>query len=360
MKNSQVNDWSGLTSALKRHGTRHLDLRKVLIPPTSNWTEFLEHIGDVSDLQGIDLCKCPSSVVEGLFLRNRNLRILNAVSINGDTLNIPAENRLSQLTELRFKAVSALEISSLTPLQHMQKLKHLSLTSIKGLNAERFSALGSLTTLETLELGECCDFTREFATEVLANLVCLERLRLEKGQEKCSTFDILDTISRLPKMAHLELVNFDVKSGFDSRIAHCKNLKRLMLIPTYISQSATTNNMILAGIANLGDTLKAFTWVVTQELLRVTELYVDQCDSKKRDRRQQEDKIPILKPVPLMTKEAILRSVSENTMSEAPQVEIVPLHVVESLIKTAVPQLKFQILKVPFPSTWRQTMTEAP
>lgn len=359
MKNSQVNDWSGLTSALKRHGTRHLDLRKVLIPSTLNWSDFLENIGDVTDLETIDLCKCPAEVVSGLFERNRNLRILNALAINGDTLSIPDANKLSQLAELRLKAVISLDVENLAPLQHIKGLKHLSLTSMKGIDASKFIVIRTMTSLQTLELGECCELTEEFGHGVLAKLVNLRRLRLEKGQEKCNTFAILDAVANLPNLAQLELVNFDVTSGFENRIVNCKYLKRFLLIPTYISQSATTNNVILAGIAKLKDTLEAFTWVVTQELLRVTELYIDQCDDRKRrDRRPQENKIPILKPVPLITKDAaaILKSNSENAVSEAPQVEILPLHIVEGMIHTSLPNLKLNILKVPFHATWRQSM----
>lgn len=359
MKNSQVNDWSGLTSALKRHGTRHLDLRKILIPPTLNWSDFLENIGDVSELQSIDLCRCPAEVVTGLFERNRNLRILNAVSINGEHLNLPTVNNLNHLTELRLKAVTIVDINSLQSLQHMKQLKHLSLTSIKGLDAAKFTALRSLTSLVTLELGECCHFTEEFGRDVLVKLINLQRLRLEKGQEKCSTFEILKAIAKLTKLAQLELVNFDIISGFDDQIAHCKHLKRILLIPTYISQSATTNNAVLAGIAKLKDTLQDFTWVVTNELINVTELYVDQCDTKRRDRRQREDKIPIMKPVPLMPNDAaILKSVSENAQSETPQVEILPLHIIEGMVKVALPKLKLKIVKVPFHATWRETMSD--
>lgn len=227
---------------------------------------------------------------------------------------------------------------------------------MEGIDASSFDTIGSLTALESLELGDCTEFTAPFARSVLIKLKHLQRLRLEKGQEKCCTFEILDAIIRLPKLSQLELINFDIKAGFDARIGLCKNLRRLLLIPTYISQSATTNNMILSGILKLEDSLQEFTWVVTQELLRVTELYVDQCYTNDQDRRPMEDKIPILKPVPMMSKDA-QKSANENAVSEAPQVEILPLHMVENMIVEAIPQMKLQIRKVPFPATWRQTLT---
>lgn len=356
MKNSQVNDWAGLLSALKRHGTQNLDLRKVLLSPSVSWSEFLEHIGDVSELRSIELCKCPSEVVAALFESNRHLRVLNAVSIVGERLALPPSTKASALTELRLKSVDAVRVENLAALKQLTQLRHLSLTSVTGIDAGNFDALAHLTQLESLELGECTDLATPFAKNVLIKLKQLERLRLEKGQGKCCTFEILETINRLPKLTHLELVNFDIKSGFDARIAQCKNLRRLLLIPTYISQSATTNNMILSGISMLNETLQAFTWVVTTELLRVTELYVDQCYADGQEKRPAEDKIPILKPVPLMSKDA-QKSANENAVSEAPQVEILPLHLVEQMVNEAVPKIKLNILKVSFHATWRQTMS---
>lgn len=102
------------------------------------------------------------------------------------------------------------------------------------------SVLGHLKNLESLELGECCDFPPEFGPESLSRLKKLERLRLEKGQGKdCPTFSILAGIAALPKLTHLELVNFDVKPGFDKALAQCTNIRRLLIIPTYVTQVGT-------------------------------------------------------------------------------------------------------------------------
>jgi len=102
------------------------------------------------------------------------------------------------------------------------------------------SVLGHLKNLESLELGECCDFPPEFGPESLSQLRKLERLRLEKGQGKdCPTFSILAGIAALPELTHLELVNFDVKPGFDKALAQCTNIRRLLIIPTYVTQVGT-------------------------------------------------------------------------------------------------------------------------
>ena len=154
----------------------------------------------------------------------------------------------------------------------------------------------NLVNLEVLELGECSDLPANFGTEVIVNLPKLERLRLEKGQGECDTFNILDGVARSSNLTQLELVNFDIKKGFDLCLAKCKNIKRLLIIPTYISQSATSNHMILGGVTQLKATLINFIWGVTLELLRVTDLFVDQCSELKK--RIKGDAIPVLKPIP--------------------------------------------------------------
>ena len=183
-----------------------------------------------------------------------------------------------------------------------------SLTSVKELGKKKIDIIGSLVNLETLELGDCSDFPDKFGTEVLLKLQKLERLRLEKGQGTCCTFDILEGVSKLQNLNQLELVNFDVKNGFDKCLANCKYIKRLLIIPTYISQSATSNHMVLGGVTELHDNLTHFVWGVTLELLRVTELFVDQCNQT--NKQVSGDSIPVLKPVPGLK---LIEDVDEDT-----------------------------------------------
>lgn len=354
MKNSQANDWAGLMAALRRHGTRHLDLRKILIASSLDWNDFITHISQVPDLETLHLCRCPSEVVTALLETNTNLQALNALSITGNTFTFPVSCNMPALRELRLKSGSPMKIENLQALHQLRSLRHLSLTSIESLDANQLEPLSSLTTLESLELGECNNLAGAFAKNILIKLRNLERLRLEGGKG-CATFDILEVIEKLPKLIQLELVNFDIKPGFDTRIAQCRRLKRLLIIPTYISQSATTNNLVLSSIAHLGETLQSVTWVVTQELIRVTDLYTDECHSEGQPRKPNEDKIPIIKPVPMMRE-----SLKSNNSGEASTqlVEILPLSQVDKIIRTNIPKLKLKIQKVPFNATWRQTISE--
>jgi hypothetical protein len=359
MKNSQVNDWSGLANTLKKNSTRHLDLRKMLSTGSDEmWQQFTENIGRVDNLESIDLCRCSTSIVEGLFESNPTIKIINALALRDDTINLEYVSNLKQLEEFRLRSNDGLNLESdLTPLAGLTHLKHLSLTFVNKLNEKSIRALKGLVNLESLELGECNDFPTDFAIEVLPQLKKLERLRLEKGQLDCCTFEILGAVARLPNLVQLELINFDIKIEFDEHISKCTNLRKILLIPTYVSQSAATNNMVLKGIISLSASLTTFVWAVTQELLKVTELYVDQCDDKKDKKPPPPgESIPILKPVPSHEDS---RKTPDNTPSDIPaQVEIVPLSTVENILHNAMPDTKIKIMKIPFVNTWRQTMID--
>uniref|UniRef100_A0A1L8DBZ1 Putative partner of paired n=1 Tax=Nyssomyia neivai TaxID=330878 RepID=A0A1L8DBZ1_9DIPT len=361
MKNSQVNDWNGFANALRRHGTTGLDLRKMLAPSNSEemWQAFSRHIGTVNRLEAIDLCRCPSAVVESLFRTNTNLRILNAVTIKDDIVDLDGVENLTRLEELRLKPENWVEFRrDLTPMRNLHCLRHLALTFVKQLGNANVEILGELTALESLEIGECNDISETLARNVLPRLVHLERLRLEKGQMNCNTSAILAAIAPLVKLKQLELVNFDIKAKFNEEIANCAHIEKLLIIPTYISQSATTNNMILSGMIRLSQSLRCFTWVVTLELLRVTELYVVQCDaSTKKEKRVPDESIPILKPVPGIMEDGVVTS-GGTQCPDAQQVEIVPLSKVESILHTYLPETFIKIVKAQFHTTWRLNLVE--
>lgn len=366
MKNSQVTDWDGLADSLKRHGTEHLDLRKMLIAGESDgiWKKFINVIPRVTSLVKLELCRCPVMVVEEVIRNCPQLKVLSAMSIKCDSLNLEALGNLKCCKELKLKAISGMSLQGdLTPLRELSQLTHLSLTSVKELGKKRINIIESLTNLETLELGECSDFPDKFGTTVLLKLQKLERLRLEKGQGSCCTFDILEGVSKLGNLNQLELVNFDVKNGFDKYLANCKNIKRLLIIPTYISQSATSNNMVLGGVTELSNNLTHFVWGVTLELLRVTELFVDQCNQMSK--QVTGDSIPVLKPVPcLKLIEDIEEEVSQRGDEKQqpnvtnPQVDILPLPQLQKLLLTALPKTRVKILKIPFHATWRQSISD--
>ncbi|XP_076172948.1 uncharacterized protein LOC143149451 isoform X2 [Ptiloglossa arizonensis] len=367
MKNSQVTDWDGLADTLQRRGTQHLDLRKMLVAGESDsiWKKFLFVIPRVTSLVKLELCRCPVLVVEEVIKSCPQLEVLSAMSIKCDSLNLESVGNLKRCQELRLKAISGMSLQEdLTPLQELTQLTQLSLTSVKELGKKRIDIIQTLINLETLELGECSDFPDKFGTTVLIKLQKLERLRLEKGQGSCCTFDILDGVSKLQNLSQMELVNFDVKNGFDKCLANCKNIKRLLIIPTYISQSATSNNMVLGGVTELSNNLTHFVWGVTLELLRVTELFVDQCNLM--NKQVTGDSIPVLKPVPCLKLIGDVEDENDNQKGDDkqqpnltnPQVDILPLPQLQKLLLTALPKTRVKILKIPFHATWRQSISD--
>lgn len=268
---------------------------------------------------------------------------------------------LKNLKELRLKSTAGLTLTSdLSSLKELTKLTHLSLTSLKDLHKLNLEIIAELKNLESLDLGECVDLPKTFSVDVLTKLGKLEKLRLEKGQGDCHTFDILEAVKTMPQLEQLELVNFDVKNGFDLALGECSNLKKLLVIPTYISQSATTNHMVLGGVMRLRNTLSHFVWGVTLELLRVTELFVDQCedpekkDGKKEKKSNNADSIPVLKPVPVVTE----KDSAIEPAADPPQVEILSLQNLQKLLLQSLPTTRVKILKIPFHATWRQSITE--
>jgi hypothetical protein len=292
---------------------------------------------------------------------NKDLEVVNAVTIKCESMSLDMLSSLTNLKELRLKSTSGLTLSSdITSLKELTSLTHLSLTSIKDLNKMDLHVIAALRSLESLDLGECSDFPTNFGEEILIKLKNLEKLRLEKGQGNCHTFEILDAVQQMPQLEQLELVNFDIKTGFDVALGGCRNIRKLLIIPTYISQSATTNHMVLGGVLRLQSTLSHFVWGVTLELLRVTELFVDQCeDPDKKEKRDKKpvgngDSIPVLKPVPLITDK-------DDTIPPAhdpPQVEILPLPNLQKLLLQSLPTTRVKILKIPFHATWRQSITD--
>ncbi|XP_018324716.1 proteoglycan 4 isoform X2 [Agrilus planipennis] len=365
MKNSQIHSFEGLADALQIHGTVHLDLRKMLLPGNGDeiWPEFSRAIKKVETLRKIELCRCPATVVEQLALSNPKLEVINAVTIKCESMGLAPLVYLKCLQELRLKSTAGFSLTSdLTALSDLKQLKHLSLTSIKDLNKLNIDVIADLSNLVSLELGECSDFPKSFGHDILSRLHKLEKLRLEKGQGNCHTFDILDAVKGMPQMEQLELVNFDIKPGFDKALGACTNIKKLLIIPTYISQSATTNHMVLGGVLRLRNTLLHFVWGVTLELLRVTELFVDQCeDPDKKEKKEKRsvgngDSIPVLKPVPLLKEGQTTLDIPPA--QDPPQVEILPLPNLQKLLLQSLPTTRVKILKIPFHATWRQSITD--
>lgn len=309
MKNSQVSDWDGFAAALSARGTRVLDLRKMLAPGRPEdiehmWSEFCRVIGRVDSLTRVELSRCPASVVEQLATSCPQLRVINAIAIKSEEVDLDPIRQAPLLEELRLKSNNGMNITrTLDPLLSC-RLKHLSLTSVRNLGSCNVEVISELHNLESLELGDCVKLSNAFGPDHLTKLTKLERLRLEKAQVPgCPVTSLIESISKLPALRQLEIINFDVKPGFDKALAMCKQVRRLLIIPTYITTSAATNHIVLCSIPLLADSLEYLVWGLTQELTRVTDLFIDQCEARKGVQGSSKlnsypgECIPIIKPV---------------------------------------------------------------
>lgn len=110
-----------------------------------------------------------------------------------------------------------------------------SITNARDIQQNTLDAISELKNLRVLELGDCESLPNTF-TDVLVDMRKLERLRLEKVVNLDPEYRIFSTLRDLPRFEVLELINFEVKIGFDKALSQCENLRELLLIPLYRTQ----------------------------------------------------------------------------------------------------------------------------
>lgn len=358
MKNSKVRDWNGFGRTLLKHGTRTLDLRKMIVPDTIEeqahmWEELSQAVKNVKSLTKVDMGRCSPAALSLIAEAAPQLKSLISLAIRANELDLAPFTKLTNLTELKLKAAqNGIELKNFESLKELKNLTSLALTTVKNLDGiEEYLPTG----LVSLELGECSTLSAEMATQTLPKLTNLVRLRLEKGQNDCPTIALLNAIAGLPNLVQLELINFDIKPGFDKALAKCTNIQTLLIIPTYVTQSATTNHVVMGGVAKLSHSLNYFIWGLTLELLKVTDLFIGQVENQKGNKpivpkKGSGDSIPILKPA---------TDGEPKEGGQPSQVDILALPNLQRVLTTLLPQTKIKILKVPFSATWRQTVTDA-
>uniref|UniRef100_A0A0K8SS68 MBD domain-containing protein n=1 Tax=Lygus hesperus TaxID=30085 RepID=A0A0K8SS68_LYGHE len=362
MKNSKVRDFEGFGNALRKYNTKSLDLRKMITPEspeatTEMWSRLASVISTLPNLKRVDFGRCAPSAIEVVAAACSHLESVTSLSIRGSDLNLSPITNCLNLVELKLKSFGGIDVKNLHLLKQLTNLKSLYLTSVKNLEGIDQALPESL---ENLELGECVKLPEKFAVSALPKLVNLKRLRLERGGTGCPTLPILHTIASLPKLTQLELINFDIKPGFDKALSKCTNIKILLIIPTYVTQSATTNHVVMGGVSKLSASLQYFIWGLTLELLRVTDLFIDQVEGGKSKsggatgrKTGAGDSIPILKPLGEDGSDS-------SREGSASQVDILGLPKLQRVLSTLLPQTKIKILKIPLSATWRQTVTDIP
>ncbi|KAJ8688047.1 hypothetical protein QAD02_023842, partial [Eretmocerus hayati] len=256
-----------LVEILNKYGTEHLE---IVNQDEDDWTSFVDAISEMKYLKNLKLCACPASVLERIVKSCPHLEVISATSIQCDCLNVE-QIRNVNLRELYLRATESMFlIGDLTTIARFSRLTHLSLRSIKNLKIALIEAIHFSHGLVLLELGECTEFDDNFGSGTLIHLQNLERLRLENVSSS-GVADILAVVSKLGKLSHLELVNVDITVGFDANLHKCRNIRKLMLVPSYESKEkiAQTNKSILRNTYSLTETLKKFTWGVNEDLVRL-------------------------------------------------------------------------------------------
>lgn len=117
-------------------------------------------------------------------------------------------------------------------------------------------------------------------------------------------------------------------------------------------QASTTNQLVLKGVSKLSNSLKHFVWGFTLELIKTTDLLINQSKMSHNDanptpqqNRSTVDKVPIYE------------TVLEPTGVGLTFMKITPLPKLYIRLMNRLPTTKTTFLKVPFRATWRQTIS---
>ena len=353
--NTRVTNWAQFFTILHQKNTRFLDLKKMLVIPEDNscWTNFELNVSKLDRITDFRLNRCPNHLVNEIGRNLKNLHSLNISSLRNDILDIPDFLNCHHLTELQLKSISGYTLKpNLECLRSLTNLKRLSLSLVRNLDKLDLNVFLNFKNLECLEIGECSKLPVSFISDILVHLKHLRRLRLEKFQGVRNINEMLHEIAKLEHLDHLELINIDIRAGFEDVMTSFTKLRKLLIVPAYITHSATTNHLMLKMTSKILDSnLEMFVWVVTYELLNVTQLFAGECESLSRG-LVLENGIPILKPVPLLNQSKHLVGAVD---SEA--VEIVSMQVLEDFLNELMVRTKVKIVKVPFLNTWKQTIS---
>ncbi|CAH1720874.1 unnamed protein product [Aphis gossypii] len=386
LKNSMVHDWERFVDTIEQQLTHTLDTRRMLIPSKVEefedfWLNFSKAMKRAQKLKLIELYRCPTHVVEDIIYSLPQLEELNATSIKNPNvtketknindfmvLNLNYLGQMTMLTELRLKGLSGIKLTALPSFGNLVNLNKLSLTSIKSFPKDICQSLETITdNLEFFEIGDCDCLSPEFASP-LKRFVNLKSLRLENcGRWESCAQDVFPVIRSLEKLTILELVNIEFSSVVEDELEKCVGIKALLIIPAYVSQSATTNCHLIDCLKKLSKNLTHLVWGLTHELLRVTDLFITQYQQNQHSigynlelshAREQTNNIPILRTRKPKQRPDVVASENDKEKDKSDNVDILSVPALEKLLDTMMPDAKTRVLKVPFSGTVRVYLSE--
>lgn len=303
-------------------------MRKMLFVTSleETWKNLDLAASNLSEILRIDLCKCPSELLETIAKHCCRLKNIDAQTISSSNIRFGPLSNLTQLEELKIRAVSKLTIDDgLEAFSHLKNLKSLSITTLSGLKSTELDHLASLEKLENLEMGDCNEWTEESDYEILGRLSHLRHLRLEQGPATTSVLNYLTSLNQITGLQHLELINFTVNAPLDQ--FQLSGLKRLLVVPRYAEETlGETVKHLFAALA-LMKNLQQVTWIVTEEIL-------DQVDGK----------LPFT-------------AINEESTEKEDGEQSILLEQLQDLLRQRLPQASVRLLRLPEYATHRYSLS---
>ncbi|GAB0091061.1 hypothetical protein DMENIID0001_058580 [Sergentomyia squamirostris] len=348
LKGLTVTHWGQMMKALKDHGTTGLNLVGIQQMNKENWLSFSAHLKILDRLEVIIIGQCMPYIIHSVVMNCvKTVKVFIVETLQNGVLDWKGVTRLSCLKELKiiseFNQINH-EIQDLKPLAVLKNLEHLVLTGFTNLGKVNAESLGGLTRLISLELGDCCDLPESFYFNTLTKLKFLKRLRIFHVEK--NTTAVLIALQNLPALKELELVNFTMEAWFSKAIALLKSLENLLLVPVYPYNDPVEINDILTGVTGLADTLKVFTLVILDEVVKFTD---------KLARRNSGMSLNVQgyirgRSIALLKPNWIFEDEDKTIVVPA---AILPLKEIEKIFKFFLPKTSVKLVNMPFKDTWK-------
>ncbi|KAJ8678459.1 hypothetical protein QAD02_014246, partial [Eretmocerus hayati] len=278
-KGLKITDWAAFGLFLENHKTNYLDMRGSLDVEMVDWEEASTAMSK-TNVKHLQLSGCSAASSEKLSRKCKKLLSLNVHLVNADTVNLNGleyidQQSVTELIQVSYESTQGITLQGdAAPLLGLSNLTQLTLRTMKNLTTLRLD--GGLNHLSTSI--EDCRFLR---LEVLDTRALI-------------SFNILNGISTLSRLEHLELIDFEVNEHFDEQLRKCQHLQNLLLIPA--NCVATSNKIVLEGILGIKDRLKSVIWGLHIEQLRKSKTIL--AKQIEIENNQDTEFVPILAPIP--------------------------------------------------------------
>ncbi|KAH8235343.1 hypothetical protein KR038_011875 [Drosophila bunnanda] len=355
LRDTHVKNWTKLLIEMARHRTRELDMMGVIMD-----TPKLRLSGEMRLLKSLRKLRTDATTNEFIKLAIVSLpklQELRATCVSSH-LHLGRLERMRKLRVLRINMThpraQALYVETVTSLVNLTELSIRGVSDLKALDLMR---LKDLTRLQVLGLGSCEHVNHEqLGREVLPHLKALRTLRIENDHKAMAMFpvdEILRGVALAGGVQRLELINVDVDSGFGQLLASCSTVKRLLLAPKCLHNTATMTNAVMQAIRDNANHLAVFRLILVTQLLSATEnLY----------KGTQKNVIPVQRPVPgIPPGDALNHCSPEDHCQEEEHTQCVaflPVERLEAILNEMMPMGYLSVAKVAMSETTNMQFLE--